>query len=118
MVNMDKKDFITPQSNRDIFTKIDRLDKLNNAQKNLYNANEQARDVNEELAENREQFEHTKANIKLMNNDLILSKELMKKIKKRGLKSKYLFYASIGFPFIAFALGFILKLIIFYRNIR
>lgn len=87
-----------------------KLEKLYEAQKNLTDANSIGGEVNNQLQRDNEAFARGEYNIELLGEKLVVSRQLIEKIKKQDRKSRVLFYLTVGFPIFAFLLGNSLKL--------
>lgn len=97
--------------------KMKKIELLEDAQNNLYDADYIVDDVNLLLLEDKEKILKNENRIKLLDKDLIISNEFIKEIRKIDNKSKILYYMTLGFPVLAVVIGFLTKLIRAARNV-
>ena len=102
--------------NRQYVTHYEKMNQMNVAKRNIEETNYAANDIKYILARDKERFQGQSDIIKLMDEDLVLSKELIRKVKKIDNKSKYIYYAGVLMPLMAVLLGLLIKIIRFVKG--
>ena len=103
--------------NDKVRVKIKKIQLLEDAQNNLYNADNIADDVNYLLIADKEKINKNQYRIKLLGEELVISNEFIKEIKKIDNRSKMLYYLTLAFPLLAIISGLFVKLIITAKSV-
>ena len=107
---MQNDDFMLEEKNGEYVNHYQKMNQLNIAKKNVHDANTAANDALYVFARDKERFQNQIETIKLMNEELVLSRDMIRKIKKVDNKSKYIYYAAVATPVTLILAAFLIKL--------
>ena len=93
----------------------EKMNTLYEAKRNMEDANYDAGGIQNQLEKDFEMISKQKETVKLLNEDLIISNEMMAKIKAQNRKSLMIFMVAICVPFFAILIGLSVKS---YRAVR
>lgn len=88
----------------------EKMNTLNEARRNMGEAGASAGDVQLQLERDFEMLAQQKDHIKLLGEDLVVSKDMMEKIKIQNRKSLWIFMAALGIPVLVVALAILVKI--------
>ena len=108
---MEKNDGHSDRQYERIRRHEEKMENMNQAKRNVYQTTNIATDVKEQLDRDFEAFARQRQSIKLLNQEIILSNELISKIEIQDKYSRYLFYAGLAIPIFLIIVGLVLRVV-------